>query len=60
MKLALAVKIRYGRAATVVAPGSLFATRHEGDVEEETMTITDPLAGQVADLHGIARDIQST
>ena len=30
-----------------------------GDVEEETMTITDPAAGQVADLHGMARDIQS-
>ena len=29
------------------------------DVEEETMTITDPLTAQVADLHGMARDIQS-
>jgi hypothetical protein len=29
------------------------------DVEEETMTITDPLSAEVADLHGMARDIQS-
>jgi len=29
------------------------------DVEEETMTINDPLTAQVADLHGMARDIQS-
>jgi hypothetical protein len=29
------------------------------DVEEETMTITDPLTAQVADLHGMARGIQS-
>jgi hypothetical protein len=29
------------------------------DVEEVTMTITDPLTAQVADLHGVARDIQS-
>jgi len=29
------------------------------DVEEETMTITDSLTAQVADLHGMARDIQS-
>jgi hypothetical protein len=26
---------------------------------EETMTITDPLTAQVADLHGMAPDIQS-
>jgi hypothetical protein len=31
----------------------------QGDVEEETMTITDPLTVPVADLHGMARDIQS-
>ena len=31
----------------------------KGEVEEETMTITDPLTVQVADLHGITRDIQS-
>jgi hypothetical protein len=30
----------------------------QGDVEE-VMTITDPLTVQVADLHGIARNIQS-
>jgi hypothetical protein len=105
VKLALAVKIRYGRAAIVIAPGScsplatirrsaahahhhhqrwyvnllqglrlnaasgvqarLAAARRrlersgQGDVEEETMTITDPLTAQVADLHGMARDIQS-
>ena len=29
-----------------------------GDVEEETMTITNPLTVQVADLHGMTRDIQ--
>jgi hypothetical protein len=29
------------------------------DVEEETMTITDPLTAQVANLHGMAGDIQS-
>ena len=31
----------------------------KGKVEEETMTITDPLTVQVADLPGITRDIQS-
>jgi hypothetical protein len=29
VKLALAVKIPYRRAAIVIAPGSLFATRHD-------------------------------
>jgi hypothetical protein len=29
-----------------------------GDVEEETMRITNPLTVQVAGLHGMARDIQ--
>jgi hypothetical protein len=31
----------------------------KGEVEEETMTITDPLIVQVADLHGISHNIQS-
>ena len=31
----------------------------QGNVEKETMTITDALAVPVADLHGMARDIQS-
>jgi hypothetical protein len=31
----------------------------QGEVEEETMPITDPLTAQVADLQRVARDIQS-
>ncbi|HET8914176.1 MAG TPA: hypothetical protein VFM91_00595 [Propionibacteriaceae bacterium] len=51
------MKIPYGRAAIVVAPGSLFVTGH--DKEVAPMKITDPLTVQVADLHGITRDMQS-
>ena len=51
------MKIPYGRAAIVVAPGSLFVTGH--DEEVAAMKITDPLTVQVADLHGIICDTQS-
>jgi hypothetical protein len=51
------------RAAGGVQPLLEAERRHlgrpgHGDVEEETMTITNPLTVQVADLHGMTRHIQ--
>jgi hypothetical protein len=52
------------RGAVVLAHGwplnaDAWDDQAKGEVEEETMTITDPLTVQVADLPGITRDIQS-
>jgi hypothetical protein len=42
-----------------VARCTLWASSSPYYVEEETMTMTDPLTAQVVDLHGMASDIQS-
>jgi hypothetical protein len=41
--------------ARPIGPAYLRRPRRRG----KTMTITDPLTAEVADLHGMARDIQS-
>jgi hypothetical protein len=47
---------RFGpRPARPIGPAYLRRPRRRG----KTMTITDPLTAEVADLHGMARDIQS-